>query len=208
MKLGTIAASVALLACAGSAFAQSSYVGVGVLRGGISGPGLSATILGTAVNGTGDKTTATGAKVYGGYNFDQNWGMELGYNNLGNKYSVHGYVGPTPYGISMKASNWYLAGTGTLPLSKEFSLLAKLGVAANRAEGGTACVLVDCVSVGSKNRSQLMYGVGASYAFSKNWGARLEYEHFGKLSNDNFWGVGTGGAIKGSAGTLSAKYTF
>ncbi len=210
MNIRIIVAFVALLTFTGSALAQSGYLGVGALRGGMSSvPILSTTMAGIQVWGWSDSTTAAGAKLYGGYDFNQNWGIEFGYNDLGNSYAVRGFIGATPYTVtSMKVNNSYLVGTSTLPVSKEFFLMAKLGVAGNHSGGGTACVVGTCLSVGSKSRSELMYGVGVSYAFNKKWAARLEYEYFGKFSDDNFWGAGTGGATKGNAGTLSAKYTF
>jgi OOP family OmpA-OmpF porin len=110
----------------------------------------------------------------------------------------------------VKASGWNLAGVGTLPLSREFSLFGKLGWAWNHSDGGTATDPVTgiSVSVGSNSRSYGMVGVGANFAFTKNWAARLEYEDFGRVTSDDVWGTGSSGAVKASAWSLSAKYSF
>ena len=208
MKMKSIAICIALVTLSSSAFAEG-YVGLGVGQGKMSFPSISTTYLGYPITGAGDKTTDTSYKLYGGYNFTQNWGVEVGYNDFGNGYSVKGTISGTPYTISdMKGHSWYVAGTGTLPLQNGFSLFAKLGVAENHTDGGSACVSGNCGSVGSENHSSVLYGVGASYNFTKQWAARLEYEDFGKVTSDDVWGTGGSGAVKASAWTLSAKYSF
>jgi OOP family OmpA-OmpF porin len=185
------------------------YLGFGVLRGSMSLPSVSTTISGVAFTGSADKKTDTGFKLYGGYNFNQNWGIEGGYNDLGDSYSAKGTIGGTPYTITgMKGYNVYFAGTGTLPMTNEFSLFAKLGVASNHTDGGTVTVAGTTGTVGSETHTDLLFGVGLSYAFTKNWAARLEYENYGKLTGNDVWGTGSSGAIKGSAWNLSAKYSF
>ncbi len=209
MKFGAIGVAFGVLGLMGTASAQSAYVGIGVGEGHMTVPSVSTTFLGLPVSGSGDKTTDTAWKLYGGYNFTPNWGVEIGYNDFGNRYSLHGNIGASPFTVNdVKADNWYLAGTGTLPLGSNFALFAKLGWARNHSDGGSACVAGACLSVGSENRSEVMYGIGASYSFTKNWAAQLEYEDYGKMSNDDFWGTGGSGSIKGTAWTLSAKYSF
>jgi len=208
MKMKIIVASVALLAVSGSAYAQG-YLGFGVLRGNISVPSMSGSVGGVAVTGSGDNTSDTGFKLFGGYNFTPNWGAEAAYNDFGNSYSMKGTIGAVPYSVSgSKAKNWSLAGVGTLPLSNEFSVFGKLGWAWNDSNGGTATSAGTSVTLGSNRRSQPLYGVGASYAFTKNWAGRLEYEDFGKVTQDDVWGTGGSGAIKANAWSLSVKYSF
>jgi OOP family OmpA-OmpF porin len=203
MKLKVIASSIALFAITGSALAQG-YVGFGVGQGSLSIPSVSTTVAGVPVALSGDKTTDTAYKLYGGYNYNQNWGVELGYNDLGSGYSMRGTAGGLPVSVTgMKVDNWYVAATGTLPVTTEFSVFGKLGWVDNHIDGGSVCVLGTCASVGSGNRSQVMYGVGVSYAFSKNWAARLEYEDFGKVTEDDSLGE-----IKATAWNLSVRYSF
>ena len=174
-------------------------------------PGLNTTVSGFAVTGSGDKTNDTGFKLFGGYNFTPNWGVELAYIDFGNSYSMQTNIAGTPVGISgAKASGWNLAGVGTLPLSKEFSIFGKLGWAWNHSDGGTAIdgVTGTRVTVGTYSRSYGMAGVGANFIFTKNWAARLEYEDFGRVTSDDVWGTGSSGAVKATAWSLSAKYSF
>lgn len=118
-------------------------------------------------------------KLYGGYQFNPTWGVELGYNDLG-QYR----------GADMES--WSLAGTGTMPLNERWSLLGKLGAAFNRPQ-----------FAGADDRTALLVGLGVGYSLSRNVGLRVEYEDFGRLSKG---GVGSGS--KGNNVSLSMKYLF
>ena len=195
-------------ALASSAYAQG-YVGIGVGQGNASLPSVSTTVLGLAFTGASDKSSATAYKLYGGYQFTPNWGLEAGYNDLGNKYSVAGSLGGTPYNATYKMDNWYVAATGTLPLQGGFSLLGKLGISANKVSGGQICAGGSCASFAADDsKPDGMGGVGAQYAVTTNWAARLEYENYGKMSGDDIWGTGGSGALKADAWNISVNYAF
>jgi OOP family OmpA-OmpF porin len=215
MKFKTIITFAAFLTLSGSAFGQV-YMGAGVLQGKMSVPSLSTTLNGAAFTGAGDKTTATGFKLYGGYDFTPNWGVEVGYNDLGRNYSLKGSSGATPWSSGGgHAHSWYAAGIGTLPLSRGFSIFAKLGLTANRiSDGWTMTAAGSKMNVGFQSVIEPIYGAGASYAFNKNWAARLEYEDYNKFSGKDFWGISSGanftntGTARASAWSLSVKYSF
>jgi len=153
-----IAAAVAA-ACAAAPAAAQMYLGGGV--------GASRT-----------DTDETSYKLYGGYQFNPNWGAELAYNDLGRYRNAN-------------IESWTLAGVGTLPLTAQWSLLGKLGLASNRSR-----------FAGTTNYEALLVGVGVGYSFTKQVGLRLEYEDFGKLSNQG------GGNSRGSNLSLSLRYAF
>jgi OOP family OmpA-OmpF porin len=159
MKKLLMAAAVAAVLVAGQASAQM-YMGAGV---------------GSAKLDSREDSW----KLYGGYQFNPTWGVELGYNDLGKNR-----------GGDMES--WTLAGTGTMPLNERWSLMGKLGAALNRPE-----------FAGSSDRSSLLVGVGVGYTLSRNVGLRLEYEDFGKLSKNNI-----GSTAKGNNVSLSLNYKF
>jgi OOP family OmpA-OmpF porin len=190
-SLNKIVISVGLLglgwSLAPSVYAQF-YLGVGAGQAHASVPSLNTTVLGLPVTASATKSNDTSYKIYGGYQFTKNWGVEVGYNDLGNGYNVNFNFAGLPGSGSVKIDNWYVAGTGTLPLGDRFSVFAKLGAVANH--------------------SDVLVGVGAQYAFTRNWSARLEYEDYGKVSSDDVWGTGGSGSVKANAWYLSAKYSF
>lgn len=193
---------------ASNALAQQYYFGVGFGQGNASVPSVNTTVLGLPFTGSSDKTSDTAYKLYGGYQFTPNWGVELGYNDLGNKYSIKGTVSGVPYSGTYKMNSWYVAATGTLPMQGGFSLIGKLGLSANKSSGGTVCVLGVCEDLGSDSKTDVMVGVGAQYTFMNHWAARLEYENYGKMSGDDAWGTGGSGALKADAWYLSVNYAF
>jgi len=77
-------------------------------------------------SGTSQKTSATGFKLYGGYQFNSNWAAELEYVNFG-KYSADS----ANLHSTAKASGLGMSAVGTLPLSEQFSLFGKAGVLLN-----------------------------------------------------------------------------
>jgi len=68
------------------------------------------------------KNSATGLKLYGGYQFDNIWAVEFEYVDFG-KYTNKS----TTDEFSISSSGIGVSGVGNLPLSDEFSVFGKLG---------------------------------------------------------------------------------
>jgi OOP family OmpA-OmpF porin len=92
--------------------APHAYVGIGV---------------GAVKNSlTGDRQRTY--KLFGGYEFDQNWALEGGYTDLG-KTGFYAPQGNDFVHTNMKSRNAYVAGKYTVPLTERSSVYAKLGLA-------------------------------------------------------------------------------
>ena len=102
----------------------------------------------------------TGFKIFGGFQFTQHWGAEVGYADFGNATASGALSGE----VGVKAFTF--AGTGTLPLGENFALLGKLGMARWDVSG----------TGGSDSGTDPYYGVGARYNFNKNLGLVVDYE--------------------------------
>ena len=155
------------------------FIATAILAACASAPTAAQMYVGAGVGASRTDTDETSYKLYGGYQFNPTWGAELAYNDLGRYRNAN-------------IESWTLAGVGTLPLGAQWSLLGKLGLAANRTR-----------FAGTTNYKDLLVGVGVGYSFSKQFGLRLEYEDFGKLSNQ-----GGGNNSRGSNLSLSARYAF
>ncbi|MDC8759068.1 outer membrane beta-barrel protein [Janthinobacterium fluminis] len=169
-----------------AAQADNTYVGVNVGRGEqkISIPVVSG------------KETKTSYKLYGGYNFDKNFGVEGGYVDFGKAKFTN-----KTYSSEAKSKAFYVAATGTLPVSDEFGVFAKVGLSANR-------VSYDFKDTGmrgssSANRSSLIFGLGASYNVTKEIAIVAEYENFGKIAKGD-----GGGDIKANTFSAGLRYKF
>jgi OOP family OmpA-OmpF porin len=175
------------------------YAGVGV---GSAQAKLGSFSPATGVNVNGNSNRDTSWKLYGGYQFTPNWGLELQYSDLG-RFNYNVSAGALSGNGTYKADQWSLAGTGTLPLNQNFYLFGKLGFSANHVSSSNVTVGGVTVTSSSGNKTDLLAGLGAGYNFNKNIGIRLEYENFGKLAN-----VQNGGSIKGDNWAVSLKYSF
>lgn len=152
-----------------SAHADGLYVGGSIgpshyTDGGIDGVGMT------------DKS-ATGGKVYGGYSFTPNIGLELGYADLGKFGSAAGGV---------RADGVFLDAVGTLPLANNFSLLGRVGVFNGELKADT---------LGSDRGTSYKVGLGVQYDINPNVGVRAEWEryNFDALNtkpNDDLFTVG------------------
>jgi hypothetical protein len=167
--------AVAAFAVAGGALAQQPsgirsapawYAGAGA---GVSWYDMKTQDLNTVpqVTNSGFDSTGFGWKIFGGYRFNNWFGLEGSYADLGNssgglKYSVHSYnvaaVGRIPFG-----------GTG-------FYLQGKVGAAFTRAQSSPLGQ-----STGNKAyKTNVLVGGGFGYDFASGWGLLTEAEWYGR----------------------------
>lgn len=117
-------------------------------------------------------TKDTAWKILGGYQVNRNFAVEFGYTNLG-ELSVSG-AGAR---ITLETTAWEVVGLGSFPVANQFSIYGKLGFYRGEADvssnvaGGS----------GSRNSTDLTYGLGARYDFSRNLGMRVEWQRYGKV---------------------------
>lgn len=154
-------------------------------------------------DGSSGKDSATGYKLYGGYEFNQYFGVQGGYVDMGKGKGSYddGVVNGT---LNSKIKSLYIAAIGSLPVNQQFSLFGKLGVSRNRVkfadnwvEAGVAGFYSD-----SKTRTTPLIGVGAEYRFTKHLAAVAEYEDFGKVRKEE------GGHLKARMFSVGLHYHF
>ena len=146
--------------------------------------------------GGGITNPSTGYRIGGGYNFTQNWGVEVDYAKSGDATQSAKQGGGTINGSSTQ-----LAGVGTYPINNMFSVYGKLGVASNKLAGTATAGCTVC------SATSTLYGVGGTYNINKQFGVRLEYLHLG-----NFTGSaannGPATAISANTTSLGVVYNF
>ena len=77
-----------------------------------------------------DGYKATG-KIFGGYEFDQNWAAEVGYTDFRSRLQLQQC---RPNAQRTKGDGYYMAGKYNYPVNDQFSVYGKLGVRAQRAQ--------------------------------------------------------------------------
>ena len=130
---------------------------------------------------TGCKDTGTLFRGAVGTQITPMWGAEVSYGSYG-KGSA-GTLGPLS--LDWEASGLQVSGTGTFPLSDVFSLIGKLGIARTDIK-----VTANCGGCSvSETSTNLAFGVGAQYDFTKSIAIRAQYEDLGTVGNANTTGT-------------------
>ncbi len=123
-----------------------------------------------------ERTSDTGFKIFGGYQFDQNWAVEAQYIDLG-KYKFDETGASDNVHATAKVSGVAVNAVGSLPLNEQFSLIAKLGM----VYGTLKADVFDSVDRSSYKVSKTapLMALGAEYKFSQQIALRAEYEFYG-----------------------------
>lgn len=120
-----------------------------------------------------------GYKLFGGYQFNRNFGVELGYFNLGKfNYSTTTPTGPLNGKYDIEGLNLDLV--ATVPLSERWSVLGRLGAqyANTRSTfSGTGLGTITNTSP-SKEDSNLKVGLGLQYELTRSLFLRGEAERY------------------------------
>lgn len=119
-------------------------------------------------NGASDPT-AYG--IYGGYNFDPNFGVEAEYVGSDDANYYNGDVDAKTYGVY----GTYRYGFNNTPVYAK----GKLGVARTEIEGSST---IPSSSVSDKN-TRLAGGLGLGYSVNPNFGVEAEYDIVGSDAN-------------------------
>jgi OOP family OmpA-OmpF porin len=173
-----IFALIAGIASVGAAQAQTAgtaphaYVGVGVA---------------SANNITADGYKAD-AKIFGGYEFNQNLGLEAGYTHFGSTDFYRSADGQSVSG-STRGYGTYIAGKYTLPVNEQFSAYGKLGLAYSQRKYSNS------LGMNFNDTDTGAYaGVGVQYNLNQQVALTAEYERYGKDKNSgakaDVWSVG------------------
>lgn len=195
-KIRYVAAILALMTCvAGPVYCADEspwYGGISAGRGEAKRTGSWAEQTDLSFRGQGVTsltTVGTGStawKMFGGFQFDENLGVEASYARLG-KFNGNSTVTAPGAGIGSgkwEADAFAVAATGSLPFQENrAAAFAKLGLAYTRlsvsataAGGGTSAAFSP-----SNDRINPMLGVGIRFDMTKKIGLRAEFEHYNNV---------------------------
>lgn len=162
---------------------RGPYLGVGVARADreMNMPGA------TDTSGNGWKSSG---KVFGGLQFDDTFGAELGYTDF-RRSTLTYTINNAPGRITARGESWYLAGKATAPMNEQFSLYGKLGISHNKWKQSGAGSGTNLFRQDSDTEGYL--AVGGEWRFSQRMGVSLEYERYGKTKafgpKPNVWSL-------------------
>lgn len=176
MKIG-LTASIAVAAAIASPLTlaqdQGWYVGVSI--GQSEADESIASDMALITSGSVDAKD-TGWKLYGGFMFTRNFGVELAYVDLGKAKYSGDFFGLPVTGGTIEATGFNMAAIGAIPLSPALSLFGKLGIFSWEAEANDRTAGLPFTQTLDGN--DLFFGFGASYSFTRNLSVRGEWERF------------------------------
>lgn len=162
-RMKILGAMLVGMGMAGSAVAANGfYAGASVGQASIDACGDAG-----ALGATSCDDEDTGWKVFGGYELNQNFAVEAAWVDLGE-------ISASGPGVSVtgEADGFVVDVKGMLPLNDQFGVFAKIGLISWELEGGGAASGFD------DDGTDAMYGVGAHYMFTEQFGVVGEWEFY------------------------------
>jgi OOP family OmpA-OmpF porin len=130
----------------------------------------------------------SGFKLFGGYQFNQHFGVEMAWVDLGKASYSGTFLGAPVTGGSVDTSGFNFSAVGTLPLNPSFELFGKLGIffwdaKASDTTGGLPFS-------GKDDGTDVSFGIGASYNINRNFSVRAEWEQFEAVDSISLLSLG------------------
>jgi OOP family OmpA-OmpF porin len=127
----------------------------------------------------------TSGKVFGGYEFNNTYGIEAGYTDFRSSDFTYNTANGGQANGRADGEAYYVAGKANLPLNNWLAAYGKLGVQ-NTHRTATA--------LGSSNDTGVYAAVGLQYNINRNVALTAEYERYGKDAKlgaqSDVWTVG------------------
>jgi hypothetical protein len=197
-KLNSIVLAGVLAAFTAPASAQF-YIGAGLGKGKATDTTTSTTTpSGVPVSVSGGDDSKTSWQLNGGYLFTPEWGVEVQYTDLNKRNGTVTFGAPvngTATLNDVKAYQYGIAGTYTMPIDDKWFARGKLGVSSNHVDSASATIGAGTYSTSSSSKTDLLAGIAAGYRWNQNFATRLEYEYFGKFETNNGRSSGKGNNI-------------
>ena len=165
-RIVVVCFAVMLFAVAGIAGAQG-YIGVGA---GITSVDICDEII--ALGATSCDDEDTGLKLFGGYKFNPNFAVEGAWIDLGEISASDGVVT-----VTEEVDGFQLAAVGIIPINPQFGIFGKVGVYMWDVSATASAPGFGSASA-SDDGTDIMFGAGANWNFSKQFGLRAEWERF------------------------------
>jgi opacity protein-like surface antigen len=116
----------------------------------------------------------TAFKIFGGYQFNENFAVELTYLDGGAPEMTVSGPGVTG-SVEAEVTGLNAAVLGRIPLASTFAIFGKIGLTSYDVEA-TGRVNNQVIVSGSDSSEEITYGVGGAFSFGPSFEMRAEYE--------------------------------
>jgi OOP family OmpA-OmpF porin len=117
-------------------------------------------------------------RIFGGYQINRTFAVELGYTDLGSFDRTAPGINAT-----IEATAWDIVGIAAFPLGNTFSLYGKLGFYRSETEAQ---------ALGDQSNNDFTYGAGIQWDFTPNFAMRAEWQRYQSVEFKRATGTGTG----------------
>jgi OmpA-OmpF porin, OOP family len=126
----------------------------------------------SAGTSTARRSPSTAFRIFGGWQFNENFGLEAGYVDGGSASETFNIEG-TDVDVDIDVTGIDLMLRGVLPMGESFFAFAQAGVIFWDADFKASALGVS--ESDSDSGEDLIYGAGIGFNFSENAGVRAEY---------------------------------
>lgn len=138
-------------------------------------------------------------RIAGGYHFSPQLAAEVGYSIFGDSVIDYGNLGLGAGKATMALRSFQVVAVGSLPLSPQFDLIGKLGLARNSGTLTGTGILAGVNA--STSQSDLLIGLGAQYHVTSSVSVRALYDNYGKFDSSS-------NPTKATSFSLGGVYNF
>jgi len=117
-----------------------------------------------------------------GYDFNKNWGIELGYTSFGTDFDLDTDEGEGNARVTQKANAITLSAIGSLPVNDWFGVFGRIGYARYDTNSNGS---INGVRVEDESGNSPFWGAGVKFNLSEQFALRVEYQNYRDLSNRN-----------------------
>lgn len=174
------ALAIVLATLAAPTFAQGGYAGLGFGQSSVDIE-VDTSLSSLAGVTTTVEDSDTSFKLFAGYNFNDNFGVEVAYQNLG-EMSVR-YEDSVDFILdTWEASALSVAGIGYLPINESASVFGKFGLARWDLDAAETSSIPGVAGGVSESGIDPLFGLGFQYTVG-NVALRAEYERYMSLGD-------------------------
>ena len=122
----------------------------------------------------------TGYRIFGGYKFNKNFGVEGAYVNFGSYPASGTFVG-TPFNLEVEITGLTAQAVGMVPMGDFFTLIGRAGVILWSID--SSAQVLGLSGSASDDGVDLAVGIGGQFNFTRNFGLRADLDLYPGLGS-------------------------
>lgn len=118
----------------------------------------------------------TGYGLNFGYRYNDTWGLEAGYVDLGKPDATGSLPGNYSYNLKLHVTGWTVGGNGKYNFAQHWFVSGRLGAffSTTKLDANVAGATFGLHA----HDTNFYAGVGAGYNFNRNWSLGINYDHY------------------------------